>query len=125
MKILAMNLSKGQKKGMQIQYKFIDVQKETETVYKLKKPHLLTNNRTQIKKDEIDKILYNEVVERRDCKECDFSYVHLSVCVLIEDDAHRYDLLRFWRTQIKNKAMEELKERNKHLKSMYAEITKL
>ncbi|MCX7924170.1 MAG: hypothetical protein N3B21_19500 [Clostridia bacterium] len=125
MEVLAMQLCRNTEEGMKIQYKFLDVHKETETAYKLVKAHTFTNNRATIRKDEVDKIQYNETLERRNCKNCDFSYVHLTVWILIESDAHKYELLRYWRTQIKNKAMEELKNRNQFLKEMYNEIASL
>lgn len=129
MKLLAISLCKDEQAGIQIRHRFFDVEKETPTCYKIKttpKGAELLNNRTQIRKDEIDKLIINNTLERRNCWDCTFNHV-TCICawVLIEGDEPNYDLLRYWRKCIKEKALEELKTRNQLLKSMYYEISEL
>jgi hypothetical protein len=128
MKLLAVSLQRDATNGMQIRHKFFDVEKETSTCYKVKatpKCAELINNRTQIRKDEVDKVTFNDALNKRNCISCTFSYINLFVWVIIESDEPSYDLLRYWRKCVKEKALEELKQRNQALKSLYNEVSSL
>lgn len=122
MKLLAIRLNTEQG-NLQIRYKFVDIAKETSTAYRIEKSHELLNNRTMVKKDEVDKIMYGN--ERRDCNTCEFDHVSLHAWVLVEQSEPDYELLRCWRKFLKDKAVEQLRERNKALKALYAQVVNL
>ena len=127
MKLLAVCLQKNPQSGMQLRHRFLDVEKETTTCYKIKttsRSSYLVKHRTQIKKDEVDRIIIAET-EKKSCWECDFGYISLYAWIVVECDEPNYDLLRYWRRQLKEKAMGELRSRNQALKSMYFELVNL
>lgn len=124
MKLLVVSLFRDGTENMKVKHKFLDVVKETTSYYKIKttpKGAFLLNNRKQIKKDEVDKIMFCGTPTKT-CPECTFSYLSLMALVLIEDDNPDYGLLRYWKKQIKEKALNELRSKNQMLKKMYEEV---
>lgn len=127
MKILAINLRRDEMGRVKVKHKFLDVEKETTSYYRVKvtpKSTALVNNRKHIRKDEVDKILFDDPGPIS-CHTCNFSYISLTVWALLESNEPEYSLLRHWKKKLKECALAELKSRNQELKTLYKQISNL
>lgn len=125
MKMLVVKLQSDSKKDAFVAHEFYPIVDETEEHYELsfEMCNPFINSKKFIPREEVNKVKYVEVHSRIDDKE--YWFLDAYVYAVVSDDSEKTDVVLSWTHQIRQKALENLKSRNKMLKSAYSSIEKL
>ncbi len=114
MKLLVVSLQKIGNERMAFSHALVEITKETRTSYCVV-PHASVGGRKYIRQSDIDKVVI----------ETDGENIKAKVMALNEVEDLSHDLLRYWKSEVRDEMLRYLKKHNKRIKQAYQEVINL